>query len=160
MLPHLVLLPILCKVLAESSAPMCTCIPPKTVTAQVRQAVQRADVVVAGSVLELRWKVAQLWPDRPDSRTMFRLAVMIPERSWKGDVADTLILWTPDSEDVCGYPFVEGERYLVFATRRDSTSLSTGLCTLTQPLAGADRYLRVLGAPEHRFHSDSGVRRP
>jgi hypothetical protein len=75
---------------------------------------------------------------------------MVPDLSWKGALADTVIVWTPDNVGACGFPFEKGEQYLVFATRRDSTSLKTDACALTQRLDGARRYLRALGKPVPR----------
>jgi hypothetical protein len=102
-------------------------------------------MVFAGKVVEIRYKVAPLDPTDPRDPMMFHLAVMVPERQWKGPVADTLVVWTPDNEGVCGFPFEDGESYLVFARQRDSTTLTTGLCDLTQPLGRAGRYVRALG---------------
>jgi len=144
-LPLQVFVPILCGLMGAARAPMCSCVLPKATRSQVQLMSERADVVFAGVVAETRWKVALLDSANADSRIMFRLAVFVPSASWKGAVPDTVIVWTPDNEGVCGYPFEDGQRYLVFATRRDSVSLNSGLCTGTQPLEAARPYLRVLG---------------
>jgi hypothetical protein len=111
---------------------------------------QQADVVFSATVVEIKYALSPLFADRPQSRIMFAKAVMVPDQSWKGAVADTLIVWTPDAVGACGFPFENGEQYLVFAARRDSTSLETSSCSSTQRLAGARGYLKALGKPVRR----------
>ena len=158
--PIEILLPILCTLPAAPRERMCSCVLPKDARSYVDLMSQQADVVLAGRVTEIRWKVAPIDSAHPDSRTWFVLAVFAPSTSWKGAVADTVIVWTPEESGPCGYPFEEGQRYLVFATRRDSVSLRSGLCTGTQSLADARKYLRVLGRGHEIDHSRAGDRRP
>src|SRR5258705_178017 len=160
LLPVEILLPVICSVTSAPRTSMCSCIPPKSARSQVQVFMGSADVVFAGTVTEIRWKVAPLDSTRLDSRMMFRLAVMVPSKTWKGAVPDTVIVWTPDDAGVCGFDFEEGQPYLVFATRRDSLSVSSGLCTGTQTLAGARAYLKVLGRGARVGRSESGDRRP
>jgi hypothetical protein len=75
-------------------------------------------------------------------------------------MTDTVTVWTPDDVGVCGFDFEEGQRYLVFAKARDSLSLSSGLCTGTQALAGAGAHLRVLGRGQDTGRSQPEDRRP
>ncbi len=160
LLPVEILLPIICSVTSAPRTSMCSCVLPKSARSQVQLFMPNADVVFAGTVTEIKWKVAPLDSTRLDSRMMFRLAVMVPSETWKGAVPDTVIVWTPDNVGVCGFEFEEGQRYLVFATRRDSLSVRSGLCTGTQALAGASAYLKVLGRGAIVGRRESGDRRP
>src|SRR5258705_1588260 len=160
LLPVEILLPIICSVTSAPRTSMCSCILPKGARSQVQLFMPNADVVFAGTVTEIKWKVAPLDSTRLDSPMMFRLAVMVPSETWKGAVPDTVIVWTPDDVGVCGFDFEEGQRYLVFGTRRDSLSVRSGLCTGTQPWAGARAYLKVLGRGTTVGRSASGDRRP
>ena len=129
-----------------SRGPACTCVFSGDVRTVVEIQLQRAEAVFSGSVIALRWRTVQVFPDAPGSKMMELGAVIVPERTWKGSLVDTLVVWTPDEIGMCKVPFSEGERYLVFAARGDSGTLHTNNCTGTQPLAGAEAYLRVLGA--------------
>ena len=145
MLPIEFAIPLICALPTVSGASMCSCPLPKSPRAQVEAFAPRADAIFAGRVAQIRWKVAEIDSGHADSKMMFLLAVFVPTKSWKGDVADTVVVWTPDNVGACGFTFEEGEQYLVFATTRDATSLSSGLCTGTRTLAEAGPYLRVLG---------------
>ena len=150
MVPVHVLLPLLCYSPAAAAPRMCTCVATGSVESQVRGALQRADVVFSGTVVEIKYALSPSLPDHPDSRITFVKAVMVPDHSWKGSVTDTIIVWTSANAGTCVFPFQSGEQYLVFASQRNSTGLVTGACTLTQRLAGARRYLRALGKPVRR----------
>jgi hypothetical protein len=51
---------------------MCSCIPPKGARSQVQLYMRGADFVFAGTVTEIKWKVALLDSTNRDSRIMFR----------------------------------------------------------------------------------------
>jgi hypothetical protein len=62
---------------------------------------------------------------------------------WNGSRQQTVTITTEaDSSVGCGYPFVEGEEYLVYATGREP---SASLCSETKPLCEADADLEALG---------------
>ena len=63
---------------------------------------------------------------------------------WKGQVQPELTLTTPRMDASCGYTFVIGQTYLVYAYGH-STSLETHLCTRNQPIADAADDLLALG---------------
>jgi len=86
--------------------------------------------------------------------------VLIVDRAWKGVVRDSVVIWTGTGSGDCGYPFQVNERYLVFAAAADSGAFSTGICTLTQPLAAAGAYVRALGEASVHVEHDSDSRRP
>lgn len=68
---------------------------------------------------------------------------------WKGPRQQTVVVdAAADSGSGCGYPFVAGEEYLVYATGDDP---SVSLCSETKPLSEAGADLEALGdgeAPE------------
>ncbi|MEM3160902.1 MAG: hypothetical protein QXJ74_08985 [Nitrososphaera sp.] len=66
------------------------------------------------------------------------------ERAWKGITETPLLVTTPDNDGLCGYRFQEGVEYLVYAHGKDS--ISTGICTRTQPVADAYADLAYLGS--------------
>ena len=69
---------------------------------------------------------------------------------WKGKQRETRTVGTPRYGMSCGYPFKEGQEYLVYAYWGPQGSppraaLKADTCTETQPLSEADANLRVLG---------------
>lgn len=64
---------------------------------------------------------------------------------WKGDFGDTVVIRTARNGASCGYSFVIGEEYLVYASRRrdDPELLGTSVCTRTRPVARAVEDLRA-----------------
>jgi hypothetical protein len=124
LIPVEILLPIICGVATTPRAPMCSCIPPKGARSQVQLYMGGADFVFAGTVTEIKWKIAPLDSTDRDSRIMFRVAVMVPSTTWKGVVTDTVTVWTPDDVGACGFDFEEGQRYLVFAKVRIRSALA------------------------------------
>jgi hypothetical protein len=81
----------------------------------------------------------------PSSSVTFRVSEV-----WKGQQRETYELSTPRDGASCGYPFKEGQEYLVYAYWGPQGSppkpgLKVDLCTETKPLAEAGANLRVLG---------------
>lgn len=70
-----------------------------------------------------------------------RVVTLAVNAAWKGTAADTVHLATGFGGGDCGYGFVQGGRYLVFAYG-DTTQLSTGICTLTRPARAVDDAFR------------------
>ncbi len=66
--------------------------------------------------------------------------------AWKGAERETLDVETAITEASCGYPFDEGESYLVYASKgTNSGGLEVALCGSTKPLSEADTDLAALG---------------
>lgn len=65
--------------------------------------------------------------------------------SWKGPNGPQLTIGTSGSSASCGYEFVPGEQYLVYAFLQEG-QFGTGLCTRTAPLADAGADLAALGS--------------
>ncbi|MGH7730446.1 MAG: FlgD immunoglobulin-like domain containing protein [Candidatus Eiseniibacteriota bacterium] len=80
-------------------------------------------------------------------------AVFRVDRSWKGDPPATTRLLTAASDISCGYTFVPGARYLVYAFQgvdgwesgSDPSALWTSLCWRTHPYSPEDPDLAALG---------------
>jgi hypothetical protein len=66
---------------------------------------------------------------------------------WKGPEQRTLEVHTALMGASCGYPFKEGQEYLVYAYT-GKQGLEVGLCGNVVPLSEAGSELRVLGAGE------------
>jgi hypothetical protein len=64
---------------------------------------------------------------------------------WKGPQGETLEVSTLRDGMSCGYPFKEGEEYLVYANT-GKRGLEVDLCSGTQRLTEAEADLEVLGA--------------
>jgi hypothetical protein len=64
---------------------------------------------------------------------------------WKGPQRETLEVSTPSYGAACGYPFKEGQEYLVYAYT-GKQGLEVDSCNGTQRLTEAQAHLEVLGA--------------
>ncbi len=84
-------------------------------------------------------------PD-PNSYTPFRsVAVTVAvSQVWEGDVGSTIVIGTSRDGASCGYTFVVGQEYLLYAFEYEG-ELVTGMCGRTRPLADAQDDLAVLG---------------
>jgi hypothetical protein len=68
---------------------------------------------------------------------------------WKGPQRETLEMSTPSYGAACGYPFKEGQEYLVYAYwGNQGTPLKVDLCSSTKPLSEAGADLTLLGNGE------------
>lgn len=109
----------------------CSCMeapPPK-------EAMKNAAAVFSGTVTGIQ---------QPDKGGL-KVAIRVHER-WKGPEATTLTVTTAGNTAACGYPFENGEKYLVYALG-DGDSLATNVCTRTQPYESAAQDLKELGEP-------------
>ena len=79
-----------------------------------------------------------------DRRFVVRLAV---GRVWKGEIGDTLSVVTRAPGAGCGFYFLQGERYLLFAYRTDGDSLEATMCSPSLPWAKARDIIQQLGQP-------------
>jgi MYXO-CTERM domain-containing protein len=75
---------------------------------------------------------------------------------WKGAAAEEIRVHTAGSSAACGYPFVVGTTYLVFAYNDEADPIRVSLCSRTAPIEDAKEDIEFLGKPSHRF--DSGAR--
>lgn len=71
------------------------------------------------------------------------------EEAFRGVTGRTVTVTTNSDEASCGYPFEEGQRYVVYAWDDGSGHLRVGLCSRTRPAKYADEdiaYFRSLAA--------------
>lgn len=122
-------------------------------------AVQYADTVFSGravSVLEFSG-VDRDWAWSTSDPT---IAVFDVNAVWKGPAYDTMQVVTPRSGVSCGFTFVEGEEYLVYAQHKNSpgtesvfetldgytvVGYTVSLCSRTVPLEQGQEDLKMLG---------------
>lgn len=70
---------------------------------------------------------------------------------WKGAPAEEIKVHTAGNSAACGYPFVVGTTYLVYALNDEADPMRVSLCSRTAPIENAKEDLDFLGKPSHRF---------
>lgn len=91
-----------------------------------QQALDRADIAFIGTVSK-KWLAK-------DQHGIGRYSVSFKvERMLKGEFKGPSLVSTPEHGATCGYGFVEGQRYKVFAHKWND-SYSSSLCSGNQPL--------------------------
>jgi MYXO-CTERM domain-containing protein len=73
------------------------------------------------------------------------------ERVWKGELTEEVKVHTAGSGAACGYTFVKGETYLVYALRDAADPMRVSLCSRTALAKNAKEDLAFLGEPSHQF---------
>ena len=119
----------------------CTCVQP----ASVQEGLQQADAVFAGLV------------ERFELKGSGRVATFRVHRVWKGPKSSRLQVITGGGDGDCGYHFIVGMEYLVFARRGASDTLQTSICSRTKQASGeAVDDLKALGSgtPVTRQNND------
>ena len=119
----------------------CTCAQP----ASVQEGLKQADAVFLGLV------------ERFELKGTGRIATFHVRTVWKGPEASHLYVATGGGDGDCGYHFIAGIEYLVFAHRGASDSLQTSICSRTKQASGeAVDDLKALGpgTPLSRRHND------
>ena len=112
--------------LAASASPAraCSCAP----LPAPEQARERSSQVFSGRVLDI------------EGGDFFKVVLFEVAESWKGSDLPLATVATYGNAALCGYPFAEGEEYLVYAEGGVAH-----LCTRTRPLASAAGDLAALG---------------
>ena len=113
----------------------CSCIPPRPPL----EALERADAVFSGDVISISepkglfgsWLASSTDPVTVEFRV---------NSVWKGEIYETMFIETAWSSASCGFEFVQGEQYIVYA-REDWVSL----CSRTRSLDKASEDLMALG---------------
>lgn len=135
-------------VLTAPTAHACSCIETKPPLDELA----RVDAVFAGQVTSIEES-----PPRADgtiSSADPTTVTLTVDEIWKGPVVETIAVTTEREEDSCGYDFVVGGRYLVYAIDLenfdhglyvDQSGLYTNLCSRTRLLDAADEDLATLG---------------
>src|SRR3990172_670723 len=102
------------------SALACTCAQP----ASVQEGLQRADAVFAGLV------------ERFELKGSGRLATFRVHTVWKGPETHRIQVATGGGDGDCGYHFIVGVKYIVFAHQTGRNRLETSICTRTKQASG------------------------
>lgn len=120
----------------SGTASACSCIPPGPPEEELNE----SDAVFAGSVttIEDRSSGGIVSSSRP-----LYVTFDVTE-TWKGPSNTMLTVITAASSASCGYPFQEGQKYLVYAYSRND-DLHVSLCSRTAPLSEAQQDLNALG---------------
>ena len=113
----------------------CSCIPPRPPL----ESMANSDGVFAGKVLRIEAEEGLLINSADPVKVVFEVS-----RVWKGAEEGAIALSTARDSASCGYDFIVGEEYLVYANNGES-GLTTGLCTRTMPLSTAGEDLAALG---------------
>ncbi len=112
----------------------CRCRPPEPPA----NALASATSVFAGRVTALAGAVDSGGPDPVQ-------ATFAVTRVWKGTDQPTVVVVTPASSASCGFAFVQGQEYLVYASEIEGR-LQTILCNRTALITQAGEDLAALGA--------------
>lgn len=109
---------------------------------QVEKAYTEASAVFSGEVVEIT----------PASNDSYSLNIKFKVASkWKGAADKEIVVTTTKDSAMCGYAFVVGKTYLVYAYKNDS-GLSTTNCSRTAGFSkdGDVRYFKKLKAKKKR----------
>jgi hypothetical protein len=110
----------------------CTCLPPPPPA----EAFAEAEAVFMGKVDSFEFI------ENGDRR----LAKISLVKIWKGDRSTAGEILTAANSAACGYEFLAGETYVIYAYKGENGRLQTGLCERTAPLPEATEDLKYLEA--------------
>ena len=138
-------------VLLPDCASACSCAAlPGTPQERASRALSDSEAVFSGEVVDFEKSPP---PTTMMEGTMYTIlgsggtatATVRVSKVWKGPRQETVRVTTEaDSSVGCGYPFEEGQEYLVYAGKGTSVSL----CSETKPLSEAGAELEALGEGE------------
>jgi hypothetical protein len=131
--------------LLPDCASACTCaVWPGSQQERAERALDRSTAVFSGEVLDVQeGSPTRMFGTRiPSSRVTLRVSEV-----WKGPQRETLEVSTPSQEGACGYPFKEGQEYLIYARGKEAP-FKVDLCSETKPLLEASVHLEALGNGE------------
>jgi hypothetical protein len=117
---------------------MCSCAWERNVS----KAKERATAVMEAVALDSTYGATV--SDSSQGFVTVRLAV---GQVWKGELTDTIEVATRDPGAACGFLFVQGERYLVFAYRSAGGELEVSMCSPSARWDEAKRARMELGRP-------------
>ncbi|MGB8328622.1 MAG: hypothetical protein WCE62_00745 [Polyangiales bacterium] len=78
---------------------------------------------------------------------------------WKGTLGEEIKVHTAGSSAACGYGFVKGLTYLVYAVEDEADPLRVSLCSRTALLEDAKEDLEFLGKPSQQFDAQNAHRK-
>ncbi len=115
----------------------CSCLPPPP----PKESLEASSAVFSGKVLKIE-----------DAGEFERAVTLEVKGIWKGVAGKTVTIRTASNGAICGYSFVKGKSYLVYAREikrgegeEAEKLLMTGLCSRTTPLEAAEEDLKELG---------------
>ncbi len=121
-----------------SASYACSCVP----VPPVQEELQRSDAVFAGKVVEITEQ------KQPDGYITKAVRFEVTD-TWKGVSQSQVIITTGMGGGDCGYEFITGKDYLVYASKSNmygEETLVTVICDRTRELSAAGEDLGVLGA--------------
>lgn len=117
----------------------CSCVVPD----EPLVALEKSTAVFAGRVVKMKEPKGIIISSADPVKVTFEV-----DSSWKGVEENKVTLTTALSSASCGFEFVDGESYLVYAYAREkggSEDLMAGLCSRTVLLSSAGEDLKELG---------------
>lgn len=117
----------------------CSCVVP----AEPLEALESSSAVFTGKVVDKKEPKGTIISSADSVKVTFEV-----DSSWKGVKGNKVTLSTALSSASCGFEFVEGESYIVYAYANDeddSSKLEASLCSRTKLLASASEDLKELG---------------
>lgn len=124
-----------------NSAYACKCVLPGSPTEEI----EKFDAVFAGTVFLVQHSYdPEGKTDALEDRSTIGFEV---SAVWKGAIHETTYITTPPTGGACGYTFVEGEEYIVYAydSHYGDDSYTASVCSRTALLSEAQVDLNALG---------------
>lgn len=121
-----------------TTAYACSCAPPGT----PQESLQDSTAVFSGQVIRIDTPAAVggIISTADPLKVTFQVIEI-----WKGPLGNPLIVQTARDSVSCGYNFLIGQEYLVYAYGSES-DLQTNICTRTTPLTNAAGDLQAIGS--------------
>ncbi|MBT2642917.1 hypothetical protein J7I80_11825 [Bacillus sp. ISL-41] len=104
---------------------------------------ERSDAIFSGKVIEIKEEKVKGYMTK---KVLFEVT-----NTWKGVDESQVVITTGQGGGDCGFRFIEGQEYLVYAKESDmygANSLTTTMCDRTNALRALQDDLEVLGAGE------------
>jgi len=119
------------------TADACSCASPQPPEA----ALEEADAVFLGTIEKFEIEP----PVATSPGEGHRIATIRVRRVWRGVQRPVVQVVTALYGGICGYDFIVGDDYLIYASRTKDERLSTGLCSRTRPEHDSGEDLKALG---------------
>ena len=127
-----------------------------------RKEFRQADVIFSGQVIAItqdtsyrppKLQVSPIIQKRIDSMKRYMVTFEV-KRKFKGQGEKEITLFTYESDGPCsGMTFTTGERYLIYADRKEGRLEDGGLCSRTRKLDNTSKEFRDLNSFWFRFKS-------
>jgi hypothetical protein len=138
--------------LPPDCASACSCaLPPGDQKERAERALSSSEAVFSGKVVKIDQPSGPGFSSEDFETDTFRVS-----ESWKGPEGGMLEVKTPVAGMSCGYPFKEGQEYLVYASEGQQ-GLKVYLCGETKRLSKAGADLALLGNGEKPKDDGTGA---